>query len=313
MKKIVKKMSLLLIILYVVATFFMPLFVLDGNNIFAYKIIFDLSKCNVFPLIAFLLALIGSLLLLFKNIFKNIEGISMCLFILAGVLIIMSPSFCTDENMSLSWVAYFNSILYFCISFILMYILNIQNKLSVYEIVEMAMLIALAVGLDLPGFKIPLGANGGSISLSMIPLFILCFRQGVIKGFLGCGVIYGIITCLIDGWGLQAYPFDYLLAYGSICVSGYFTSLIFSQTQVKFNIKGASFLALAVLVGCILRLSFATLSGMIFYETPFVASLSYNAAYIMPSCLVAIIVLVALYKPLININKVISNHVQVKK
>ena len=84
-----------------------------------------------------------------------------------------------------------------------------KSFLSVKEMVEMALLVALAVVLDLDGFKISLSADGGSIGFTMVPLFILGYRHGFFKSLIGVGVIYGLTTALLDGHGLIYYPFDY--------------------------------------------------------------------------------------------------------
>ena len=71
-----------------------------------------------------------------------------------------------------------------------------KSFLSVKEMVEMALLISLAIILDLDGLKISLGANGGSIGFTMLPLFILALRHGYIKSLIGIGLVYGITTNL---------------------------------------------------------------------------------------------------------------------
>ena len=122
------------------------------------------------------------------------------------------------------------------------------------------------------------------------------------KGFIGAGIIYGAITSMLDGWGMQYYLFDYLLAYGSLSVIGLFSPLIFKKEN-KTVWLSIIFLVIGVVVAVTLRLAFATLSGMIFYETSFIESLAYNALYILPSGGGALALLLLLYKPLEMINK----------
>ena len=107
-----------------------------------------------------------------------------------------------------------------------------KSFLSVKEMVEMALLVALAVVLDLDGFKISLSADGGSIGFTMVPLFILGYRHGFFKSLIGVGVIYGLTTALLDGHGLMYYPFDYLIAYGvSISIGSLFSKAIFYKGE----------------------------------------------------------------------------------
>ena len=101
-----------------------------------------------------------------------------------------------------------------------------KSFLSVKEMVEIALLVAIAVILDLDGFKITLSATGGSIGFTMVPLFIIGYRHGFIKSLIGVGFIYGLTTALLDGHGIIYYPFDYFIAYG---VSISFGSLFFRE------------------------------------------------------------------------------------
>ena len=105
-----------------------------------------------------------------------------------------------------------------------------KSFLSVKEMVEIALLVSLAIVLDLDGLKISLGSNGGSIGFTMLPLFILGYRHGFLKSLVGVGLIYGLTTNLLDGWGIIYYPFDYFVAYGiSIAVSSLFSKFIFTH------------------------------------------------------------------------------------
>lgn len=174
---------------------------------------------------------------------------------------------------------------------------------SVKDIVEIAMLVAVAIVLDLPFLKIRIGSNGGSISFSVIPLFILAYRKGFFKGFIGIGVVYGLLTCLIDGWGFQTYPFDYLLGYGSLSLVGLFSPLCFPKNENKYSIYGILFVIISILVASVCRLLFSTISGIIFYELNFISSLAYNSLYILPSSGIAIAVIIVLYKPILSVNR----------
>jgi thiamine transporter len=175
--------------------------------------------------------------------------------------------------------------------------------LTVKEMVEMAMLVALAVVLDFDAFKIQIRSDGGSISLTMIPLFILAFRRGPIKGFIASGIVYGLITCLLDGYGFITYPLDYLLAYGSIGVAGLFKNLIFNKdSNAPIKYRQFVFLALAVVSSVFLRLGFHTISGMVLYETPFWGSVIYNSPVLVSGAIV-LTLLIVLYYPLTKINR----------
>ena len=96
---------------------------------------------------------------------------------------------------------------------------EIDNKytFNVKLLTEGSMMVALSVILsvlsDLAGLKLP---NGGSVSLSLLPIFIFAFRRGAVGGAL-VGFTYSIINLLIDGffhWG--SIFFDYLIPYALV-------------------------------------------------------------------------------------------------
>ena len=173
-------------------------------------------------------------------------------------------------------------------------------KISVREMTETAMLIGLAIVLDLPFLKFRIGINGGSVSLTMVPLFILALRVGPIKSFIYIAIIYSFLECLIDGEPLYSLPFDYCLAYGSIALTGCFRKLILTE---KVTFKGILFLVLSVVVCGALRILSSSISSVLFYEVTYLAGIIYNATYIGPACALTLVVLLLLYKPLIDVNK----------
>ena len=176
-----------------------------------------------------------------------------------------------------------------------------KSFLDVKEIVEIALLVSLGIILDLDGLKISLGSSGGSIGFTMLPLMILVLRHGVIKGLVGVGLIYGLTTNLLDGWGLIYYPFDYFVAYGiSISLLGFFAKKIFSS---DVNIANYLWLIIGVLLVGSIRVFGHTLSSLIFYKYTLGAALSYNLVYVGPSIMICLLVLCFMLKTLIVLNK----------
>ena len=184
-----------------------------------------------------------------------------------------------------------------------------KNKsiLTVKEMVEMGLLISLAIILDLDGLKISLGSNGGSIGFTMLPLIVLSYRQGFYKSLIGIGFVYGLVTNLLDGWGLIYFPFDYFVAYGvSISLVGLFKDKIFKDEKLLNNY---CWLIISLVLIFVVRIMGHTLSSMIFYHYTFIASLSYNIAYVLPSIIVCLVVLIILLPTLKKINKKFSKKV----
>ena len=76
-------------------------------------------------------------------------------------------------------------------------------KFSIRDIVEIAVMCAFAVVLD-KFVKIPIGATGGSINIASVPLFIVAYRHGWFKGLIASGVVFALITCILDAYGFQS-------------------------------------------------------------------------------------------------------------
>ena len=173
-----------------------------------------------------------------------------------------------------------------------------MKKQTLYKMTECAALIALAVILTF--FEIEIGAFGGSINLVMIPLLVICYRQGALYG-VTAGLVFGLIKCMMSeglGYGLPSILLDYVLAYGAIGVAGIF--------------KGKSkLIEVSAFLGSFARYIIHVISGVTIYMitvptevmgkmvgNPFVYSLLYNLVYMLPSTVIAIIVMSLLRYPL---------------
>lgn len=176
------------------------------------------------------------------------------------------------------------------------------SKQSVKTIAEDGMLIAAAFVLNF--IKIPLGSTGGSINFQMLPLFIIALRRGPLQGFVCGGVIYGLLTCLSDGYGFATYPFDYLIGFGSVGVLGFFRPLIFPKDDTKFVLwKAELFTFVGAIIATLVRFIGGTVSSMAIYNYPLVAAMSYNALYIPISGAAAFVVLAIMLPAIRQINR----------
>lgn len=173
-----------------------------------------------------------------------------------------------------------------------------MKKQTLYKMTECAALIALAVILTF--FEIEIGGFGGSINLVMIPLLVICYRQGALYG-VTAGLVFGLIKCMMSeglGYGLPSILLDYVLAYGAIGVAGIF--------------KGKSkLIEVSAFLGSFARYIIHVISGVTIYMitvptevmgkmvgNPLVYSLLYNLVYMLPSTVIAIIVMSLLRYPL---------------
>ncbi|MCR5491263.1 MAG: energy-coupled thiamine transporter ThiT, partial [Bacilli bacterium] len=175
-----------------------------------------------------------------------------------------------------------------------------SNSDNVLTIAEDGVLIAAAFVLSY--VKLPIATGGGSVNFQMLPLMIIALRRGPLHGFVTGGVIYGLLTCLTDGYGFATYPFDYLIGFGSAGVMGFFAPLILGENQKSYNAKGIIWIIVGGIASTFVRFVGSTVSSMVIYDVEFVGALIYNAVYIPVSGAIAIAILCALYGPLARVN-----------
>lgn len=173
-----------------------------------------------------------------------------------------------------------------------------QRHENIVTVCEGAICIALACVLSY--LKIDIGAQGGSINFTMVPLIIFVLRRGALPGFAAC-FAFGMLKFLLGGeiiaW--QSIVFDYILAYGVIGFA--FTARYMSKNNVVRAIA-------ATLVGCIARYAVHFLSGVTIYAqwapdeflgmkmgNVAIYSLLYNGLYMIPCTVCTLIVAPVLY------------------
>ena len=166
--------------------------------------------------------------------------------------------------------------------------------------------ICVAMSFTLAVLKAPIFAQtGGSVTLaSFVPIMIYAYAFGPAKGFV-VGLIHGLLNFIEDPYILTpaTFIFDYLLAFMSVGVMGFFGKLPRKERGVLPIVLGAV---------CVFSIRFIShlLSGMIFFEAfgassgfpawassnAFVYSLIYQCTYIPADALIATMVLVFLAK-----------------
>lgn len=176
----------------------------------------------------------------------------------------------------------------------LIVICSLKDKFDTKKLVYSA--IAVALSFVLSFIKVKVGAEGGSVTLmSVVPIFLYSYFFGPIYG-LFIGIIYGLLQFIqspyIFTWA--TFFLDYALAYGSIFLASVFKKLFKTDTS-------------AVILGMcsvyLLRLAFATMSGIMYFNagwissgyptsSAFIYSLCYNAAYLLPDMIVCLIFLI---------------------
>ena len=261
----------------------------------------------IFPLLA-----CGSIFLGNKN--KNFYVAAVLLFLLSAInAIVVRDIAANDLYVSSGYeLGYEPHDIFFCyaLPIVAFFIAGLAalsiaaNRVSItaVDITEIGVLIAMALVLNFVKI-VQLGESGGSVNFQMLPLMILALRKGPLKGFIGAGITYGLISCLTDGYGIATFPFDYLLGMGSVCILGFFQPLIFGKDQNGYNFKGILFIVIGGILSTVLRFVGGCTSSMIIYGYDIKAAMAYNVLYVFISGAVAIVALAAIYGPMIMVNK----------
>lgn len=163
-----------------------------------------------------------------------------------------------------------------------------MKKMSVQELVMMAFYLALFTVLDylansLPFFRMP---QGGTLGLGTVALLLASYQLGWKKGTMVAmlSILMQFITGEMYLLGFVQFLLDYFIAfsvYGLACLFpnfGWFYSGILAVNVVRFFSS--------------------TLSGVFFYQTPFVPSMAYQASYMIPTLILDLVLVPMLVKAL---------------
>lgn len=163
-------------------------------------------------------------------------------------------------------------------------------KISLKVLVEGALCIAFSIALSfIKLFSLP---QGGSVSLSMLPLFIFAFRRGGMMG-VTAGAITGILHLFLGGYVIHPVQaiLDYPVASAAIGLSGFF--------------KDSNKIA-GIVLGTLSNMLSSVLSGVIFFSSyapegmnVWLYSILYNGSVVIPEGIICA-VLVYIILPRLN-------------
>jgi thiamine transporter len=140
-----------------------------------------------------------------------------------------------------------------------------MKKLSLIAMIEASFFAAFAIILDfLPSIKL---SPSISISVAMIPIFILAFRRGFKVSFIA-GLLWGILQIAMgDAWiatPLQAF-IEYFVAFACIGFAGLFYRAIQNQLRTGSKKKAMGLVVLAVFIGSFARYFWHFIAGVLFF------------------------------------------------
>ncbi len=131
-------------------------------------------------------------------------------------------------------------------------------------LLEIALTIALAAVLSM--FTIWRMPQGGSVSLSMLPLFVLAFRRGLLPG-LAAGALYGLVDLLVNPFIVHWVQLllDYPVAYMLVGLSGAVSGALHRSLRARDTRRTALLIGVGVILGAAGRYVAHFLSGLVFF------------------------------------------------
>ena len=173
-------------------------------------------------------------------------------------------------------------------------------------LVEVAVFAALAVLLDYVSgiISLRIWPQGGSVSIAMVPIFIMAFRWGL-KGGLTTGLLLGALQLVVtQPWiatPVQAF-IDYFVAFTVVGFAGIFAKKVQQRFEEGEKTVANAYMVTGILLGSMLRFLCHFATGIIFFgmyapeDQPIALySFLYNGSYMLPSAIISGVVVVALY------------------
>ncbi len=181
--------------------------------------------------------------------------------------------------------------------------IEMTKRSNTLFITEVAVFTALAYLLDYVGnilsFKI--WPQGGSVSIAMVPIFLMAFRWGL-KGGLLTGFLLGLLQFIL-GFA-QVYTIiqgiiDYFIAFTVVGFAGIFARQISNMLNEGKKGKWISYVIFGAFIGSLLRYLCHFVSGFVFFgeyapkgQPVMIYSLLYNGTYMLPSFVISVIIVV---------------------
>ena len=161
--------------------------------------------------------------------------------------------------------------------------------------------ILVALGFVLSFVKLYELPNGGSLTPAMFPILLYGLRWGLAPG-LSAGFVFGLLQMIFDGayaWGWQSMLLDYLLAFTPLGLAGLFKGKawgIFPGTVLgcagRFVVHYISGVTIYRIIEPTAVPGFGTFDNAVLY------SIVYNASYMVPNMILALVIAAVLYKPM---------------
>ena len=168
----------------------------------------------------------------------------------------------------------------------------VQSK-RISVLVEIALTVALSAVLSMLAVRLPINFAGGTISLAMVPIFVLALRRGVGAG-VAAGMLFGVVDYFVEPFFVAPaqVALDYLVAFGAVGLTGLGSNAYHRALAVSTTRAVAVAVPFMLLGGCA-RFLAAWLSGVVFFgmnapagQPVWLYSIVYNLSYLVPSVVI---------------------------
>lgn len=175
-----------------------------------------------------------------------------------------------------------------------------MDRKKLLMLVEIAIFASVGLVLDQLSFK--LWAQGGSISLVMVPIVLMAIRWGLVAG-LTTGLLIGVMQMMFGAYivhWLQAL-LDYGLAFTVVGLAAIVRGPLLKATAVLQKTTMAIYMVIGILLGGALRFVCHLLAGVIFFkeyagdDNVWAYSILYNGSYMLPATILTAIIAVLLF------------------
>ncbi|EKN70215.1 hypothetical protein BABA_06001 [Neobacillus bataviensis LMG 21833] len=178
-----------------------------------------------------------------------------------------------------------------------------KKRSNTLFITEVAVFSALALLLDMAAelLSLKIWPQGGSISIAMVPIFLMAYRWGI-KGGLLTGFLLGVLQVVL-GFGkiyfiVQGF-LDYFIAFTVVGLAGVFAGQIRKSLHEGVKGKWISYVVLGSFIGSLLRYFCHVIAGAVFFgeyapkgQPVAIYSLLYNGTYMLPSFIISTIIVI---------------------
>ncbi|MFJ5715067.1 energy-coupled thiamine transporter ThiT [Neobacillus sp. NPDC093127] len=178
-----------------------------------------------------------------------------------------------------------------------------KKRSNTLFIAEVAVFSALAFLLDFAAelLSLKIWPQGGSISIAMVPIFLMAYRWGI-RGGLLTGFLLGLLQVVL-GFGKIYFIvqgiLDYFIAFTVVGLAGLVAGKIKKSYDEGNKGKWMTYVVIGAFVGSLLRYLCHVIAGAVFFgeyapkgQPVMIYSLGYNGTYMLPSFVISAIIVI---------------------